>query len=57
MYQGNLESLQGEMSNLYKRTEIQLFKLYASYADEVDVKNLTSHAERKQNSLGWVNLG
>ena len=41
-------SLQRESLNLiYKQTEIQPNKLYASYANEVDVKNQISHGAKR----------
>ena len=57
MYQGKSYHIAKECLHFIKKqTEIQLYKLYASKAHEVDDKNLISHRAKKERNLqGRVN--
>ena len=45
------------LSFIQKQTEIQLYKLYASYAHEVDVKNWICYRAKRNKILGSARLG
>ena len=45
------------LSFIQEQTEIQLYKSYASYAHEVDVKIQISHRSKRTKFMGSCKLG
>ena len=45
------------MSKLYLKTDLQIYKLYAYYAHEVDVKNGISHCAKREKIQGVRQIG